>query len=513
MHENSYNLSISGYPPDPDTILQCEISYGIVIPVASNRVGIVSDFVQSSQIHIDARLRKQRSLTERQQRIMLLFIIISAIVIVAPQSTVTIGNIPAIKVAQTAASFPEKITAPVGQKTLSPKSALMVGDKIKIELFQKNLGSDAQGASVSNTKGASAWALRPELSGVFAVQEDGAVVLPILGAFEALNRGVSDVSADVVAGFRATFATEARAAVTIAERPPIYVVGAVKSPGSYRYEAGLTALHAIALSGGLERGPSDQWSSIEVAREGAKAASAAQVLKVASAELAILRAEGDGTDVIVPEELVALLGSDAAQIAINQARDRRRKRLEALVRQRSTLQLGIDIAEKNLAVDSQRLTVLSTGASARTQRVDILQGFVTKGMSSQALLNQAQAELSDSNDRALNAKSMMGDAEYKVSMAHQELTKFDLDRLIERETAITALEKEVAEAQANLKVYKSIKEHLAPQLNGASRSGTQTIEIVRKHPSPTVLSPADPTVTLVPGDLVRIVETLPSKTN
>ena len=389
----------------------------------------------------------------------------------------------------------------------------MVGDKLKIDLFQKMPGADASGGVANPARGAAAWSMRQEMSGVFSVQEDGAIVLPLLGPFPALNRSLSDLGSDIAGGFRAAFATEARIAVTIFERPPIYVVGPVKSPGAFRYEAGMTALHAIALSGGLERASQDQWSSIEVAREGAKAASAAQTLKMAGAELAVLRAERDGSDIVAPEGLTASLGEGAAKLAIDQARERRKTWLDAFEKQRATLKMGLEVALKNLALDVERLQVLAKGASARNQRVDILQGFVAKGMSSQALLNQAQAESLDNDDRALLAKSTVGDAEYKASLAKQELTKFDVDRLIAREAAIAALEKEVVEAQATLRVFETIKARIFPQLEAGDRVAAQLIEIVRRSPNPAVISPADPRAPLLPGDLVRVLEAPPSLNN
>ena len=389
----------------------------------------------------------------------------------------------------------------------------MVGDKLKIELFQRMGGVDAPGSVASSTKGAVAWAMRQEMSGVFPVQEDGTIVLPILGAFAALGRSFPDLGSDIVGAFRAAFANDARISVAVFERPPIYVVGAVKSPGAFRYESAMTGLHAIALSGGIERGSQDQWSSIEVAREGAKAAMAAQTLKMSGSELVVLRAERDRSDIVVPDELTARLGEGAAKLAIDQARDRRKARLDAFEKQRTTLKMGLDVALKNLALDVERLQVLAKGASARNQRVEILQGFVAKGLSSQALLNQAQAESLDNDDRTLTAKSTVGDAEYKASLAKQELTRFDVDRLIEREIAIAALEKEVVEAQATLKVYDTIKARNFPQAETGDRVGALIIEIVRKYPNPTIISPADSRAPLSPGDLVRVLETRPSVNN
>ena len=484
----------------------------IVQTVAYGLGAVMSDYVESGRMRVDARLNRAPTLTGRQQRLVLYAFLIGTAAILVPQSTVT-DQFRSVRVADQSPATPERLRPAVAPPAAASRTALMAGDKLKIEVFQKSAAADTQGSFGSLVKGGAAWGLRPELSGQFSVQEDGTVVLPILGGFAARDRSSSELGAAIVDSFRATFANEARVSVTIAERPPIYVVGAVKSPGSFRYEAGLTALHAIALSGGMERVAADQWTGIEVAREGAKAASAAQALKVPSGDLAIMRAERDGTPLVVPRELTALVGADAARQVVKEASERRAVRVDAFTKQRAALKLGVDVAEKNLALNVERLAVMTKGTTARAQRVEILQGFVSKGMSSQALLNQAQAELSESNDRVLTARSMMGEAEYKVFIANQELAKFDLDRLLARETAIATLEKEVVDAQASLKAYESIRQQVSPQAQAGNRTGTLAIEIVRKYPVAAVLSPADPAAPLSPGDLVRILDQQTSRTN
>lgn len=410
-------------------------------------------------------------------------------------------------------SLPERALLKMPRGEPSHNIELMVGDKLKIELFQWTGVAESNKGVAGSIKGTDSWVSRQDLSGVFTVQQDSTIVLPILGAFVALDRSLRELSSDIIVGFRATYATEARAAVTIYERPQIYVLGRVKSPGAFRYEPGLSVFHAIALSGGVEQNSQDQWARIELAREEAKAGSAIQTLKMSGAELAVLRAERDRSEVIVPYELSSMLGEGEAKLAIDQALERRKVRVGAFDEQSNSLKMALDVALKNLSLEVERLQILGKGASARNQRVEILQGFVAKGLSSQALLNQAQAESLDNDHRTLAAKSMVGDAENKASLAKQELLKFEADRLMARETAILTLEKEVVDAQAALKVYHMMKAHIFPRTDTGDRLGAQFIEIVRKFPDLTVISPADPRTLLSPGDLVRVLDARPSSKN
>ncbi|TIU60966.1 MAG: exopolysaccharide biosynthesis protein, partial [Mesorhizobium sp.] len=47
------------------------------------------------------------------------------------------------------------------------------------------------------------------------------------------------------------------------ERSPIYVLGPVRNPGSFKYAPGMTILHAVALAGGLNQSSSEPWQQIE----------------------------------------------------------------------------------------------------------------------------------------------------------------------------------------------------------------------------------------------------------
>jgi len=87
---------------------------------------------------------------------------------------------------------------------------------------------------------------------------------------------------------------------------------------------------------------------------------------MAGAELAVLRAERDGADIVAPEGLTASLGEGAAKLAIDQARERRKTWLDAFEKQRATLKMGLEVALKNLALDVERLS----GAAGTNQGCD-----------------------------------------------------------------------------------------------------------------------------------------------
>jgi len=96
------------------------------------------------------------------------------------------------------------------------------------------------------------------------------------------------------------------------ERPPIYVLGPVKNPGSFKYVPGATVLHALAMAGGLDRGTSDPWSKVEAVREIQKRSGAAGAVVKLMARDAVLKAERDGTAPKIPLRLMELVGASEA---------------------------------------------------------------------------------------------------------------------------------------------------------------------------------------------------------
>ncbi|TIU43560.1 MAG: exopolysaccharide biosynthesis protein, partial [Mesorhizobium sp.] len=84
---------------------------------------------------------------------------------------------------------------------------------------------------------------RPELSGEYMVQEDGTISVPLLGFIPVANRSTQQVQADLAETFEQLLGRKGLVNILSLERPPIYVLGPVKNPGSFKYAPGMTILH------------------------------------------------------------------------------------------------------------------------------------------------------------------------------------------------------------------------------------------------------------------------------
>jgi polysaccharide export outer membrane protein len=87
----------------------------------------------------------------------------------------------------------------------------------------------------------------PDLSGDFAVDENGAVVLPRLGRMAAAGERPSVLRERIVGGYTA-FLNHSSVEVTLLHR--VQILGAVRNPGLYPVDATMTLGDALALAGG-----------------------------------------------------------------------------------------------------------------------------------------------------------------------------------------------------------------------------------------------------------------------
>ncbi len=120
------------------------------------------------------------------------------------------------------------------------------------------------------------------LGGEFEISDDGSLTLPIVGTLPVGNLDADGLSTEIATRLKAKIGLveTPEATVSVIEYPPVFVVGAVKTPGEYKFQAGLTVLKALAMSGGELR-----------AGDGTASAQTDLVGLLRGCEIAILRGE------------------------------------------------------------------------------------------------------------------------------------------------------------------------------------------------------------------------------
>jgi polysaccharide export outer membrane protein len=85
------------------------------------------------------------------------------------------------------------------------------------------------------------------------VPANGIIAYPLLGPVQVANHTLRSLEQHITSLLMDGFLTRPRVTVSIAEYRPIFVNGAVKTPGAHKFAEGLTVEKAISLAGGLEK--------------------------------------------------------------------------------------------------------------------------------------------------------------------------------------------------------------------------------------------------------------------
>ena len=108
---------------------------------------------------------------------------------------------------------------------------LAIGDKVTISVFGQT-----------------------DLSGDFVLDGAGAVNMPLAGRIRIGGLTVPGAEGRIRSALMDGFLRDAVVSLRIAELKPVYVMGEVRSPGTYPFRHGLSVLGAIALAGGYRVG-------------------------------------------------------------------------------------------------------------------------------------------------------------------------------------------------------------------------------------------------------------------
>lgn len=104
---------------------------------------------------------------------------------------------------------------------------LTPGDKLKISVFNE-----------------------PDLTGEFAIGENGNIAFPLVGELKAAGLGVDDFKTQLTQKLQGGFVRNPRVNVDVLNYRPINVIGEVKNAGQYPYRPGMTAQDVSAIAGG-----------------------------------------------------------------------------------------------------------------------------------------------------------------------------------------------------------------------------------------------------------------------
>ncbi|MES0097617.1 polysaccharide biosynthesis/export family protein [Mesorhizobium sp. M0019] len=378
-----------------------------------------------------------------------------------------------------------------------------VGDRLKVAFYERvEVEEDKWGREPSALRSI---LQRPELSGEYIIQEDGTISVPLLGSIPVANRSTQQVQADLVETFNQLLGREGLVNVLPLERPPIYVLGPVKNPGSFKYAAGMTVLHAIALAGGLDRAEGEPWQKIEAVREIQKRSGAIDAMLKLLARAAVLKAERDGTRPTIPRQLLELAGATEAAKLVNEQSDRRKAVATARKDRERAILRALDAAKQDV-VAYGRMESLNELIKLRQERVNSMRTLVDRKVVSMTVMDQVQGELSDAEQRRQDALNQYAAAKQRLASLESEVLRTRADLRIDLEVEIETMESQIAANQRELNASEGVLYTLpVTRAQFAKDANSATYQIVRQSAAGPVSIETVGMTLLQPGDLVNII--------
>jgi protein involved in polysaccharide export with SLBB domain len=344
------------------------------------------------------------------------------------------------------------------------------------------------------------------IGGEFTVSEAGALQLPVIGRIDVKGLDSTTLATEISVRLQKQMGLleKPNASIEVIEYPPVYVVGDATTPGEYRYRSGMTALQALALSGGPFR------KTAAVSNDGIRLAGELRTahndilrtrIRIARLQAEIAGASDVTFDTVATDpkdaNLAAEIGSQ--ERAIFQSRikenERQTKSLEEL---RTLLNAEIDaLNEKTKAVE-----VGIRNAEEELANVTIL---VNKGFAVTSRRSELQQRVAGYQAERLDQVTAIMRARQNITEATRNLEGLE-DR---RKTEVAAsLQQEMANLERLTLNQETSQKLLLDALSatGPTSYGPDSIEfVVTRNENGTVTeAPASDRTILMPGDVVTV---------
>ena len=92
---------------------------------------------------------------------------------------------------------------------------------------------------------------QPELTGEYAIDGGGQLSFPLIGILRAGGMTADELEKALVGRLQPDYLKNPSVSVEVLTYRPFYIVGEVRTPGSYPFVTGMTVLNAVALAGGF----------------------------------------------------------------------------------------------------------------------------------------------------------------------------------------------------------------------------------------------------------------------
>jgi exopolysaccharide production protein ExoF len=378
---------------------------------------------------------------------------------------------------------------------------LTIGDRLKVTFYEE-LAPEAETRSRSRGR---SLVERTELSGEYVIQLGGEVFLPMVGQVEIAQRSPAEAEAMLVDRAANELGEQLKVSIVVAEREPVYVMGAQSRGGAFKYSPGMVVAQAVTLAGGDAPGSGESWQQIDLAREQERMSKSMERLKRHLALLSVLNAEIAGAQPAASERLLALAGEKASELV------EREKEARELERARHELQLAsnerlISAMRADLTAMRARLDQVSSIVRDRIRRRDEITGRVGRGITTENLMNQARNEVVEIQANWHELRSAISRGEIRVLELERDRDQSRIAGQIDVDQKLRAARQVVAEEEVVMATVGQLLLKLAPSATGALASRETSYQLIRRTAAGPIQLAAEMLTPLEPGDVVQVVK-------
>ena len=342
------------------------------------------------------------------------------------------------------------------------------------------------------------------------VDADGSITIPFLGPTPAASLTTEELSGEISKALRQRLAvaTSLDAVVQVARYRPVYITGAVRTPGEYAFRPGLTAAQLIARAGGsaLARDTEEINLSDLLSREGTMRLLALESERLALRR-AMLQAAIDGADRLeVPDREgggpwpVGLEESENEVLRLRQVR--RARELASLDSQiRLYNNEIVSLTERSAA---QQLLVESARDERQTAR-----SLAKRGLAVGSRVAETERSLVLIEGQLLDLSTAILRARQAITLAEAEKSALRDRELVEDTRELQRVEEELERVLATLATQEQIAHlevgrALGDMVSERDGAAKDLIVTIVRDPSGDAPAPSGPEALLAPGDVVRV---------
>lgn len=90
-----------------------------------------------------------------------------------------------------------------------------------------------------------------DLTGQYLINPQGDIAFPLIGNVSAGGKTIAELTADLTTALQRDYIRQPNVAIEVLNYRPFFILGEVRTPGTYPYSANLTVLNAVATAQGF----------------------------------------------------------------------------------------------------------------------------------------------------------------------------------------------------------------------------------------------------------------------